>query len=128
MERDAATSSTPLMPPTNAPVPYREFEPNGRGLAALTGFLLGLACLLPLALLLLAPATSPFAVYFFLLIIFFLFFFFACGCAAGLGGEYLFLVTSLAQSQMYWASLVIVSLVVSAAGVVVDPDVLASVP
>ena len=58
------------MPPTNAPVPYREFEPNGRGLAALTGFLLGLACLLPLALLLLAPATSPFAVYFFLLIIF----------------------------------------------------------
>ena len=37
MERDAATSSTPLMPPTNAPVPYREFEPNGRGLAALTG-------------------------------------------------------------------------------------------
>ena len=34
MERDAATSSTPLMPPTNAPVPYREFEPNGRGLAA----------------------------------------------------------------------------------------------
>ena len=70
MERDAATASTPLMPAQNALVPYREFEPNGRGLAALTGFLLGLACLLPLGLLLLAPATSPFAVYFFLLIIF----------------------------------------------------------
>ena len=50
---------------------WREFtHPNGRGLAALTGFGLGFSCILSVCLLLLAPTTSPFAVYFFLLVLF----------------------------------------------------------
>ena len=52
------------------PVPWLEFESNGRGLAALTGFLLGLSCTLSLALLLLLPSAATFAIYFFLLVLF----------------------------------------------------------
>jgi protein-S-isoprenylcysteine O-methyltransferase len=70
-------TSAPLLGPEQrpassaAPMPWREYtDPNGRGLAVVTGFLLGLACVIPWTLLLLAPSTSPFAAYFLLLVFF----------------------------------------------------------
>ena len=55
----------------SAPVAWAEFShPNGRGRAALTGFLLGAALIVVPLLLLLLPSAAPFAVYFALLICF----------------------------------------------------------
>ena len=81
--RDAARSHlcrgvramAPRLSASNEPPrAWHEFtDPNGRGLAALTGFLLGLSCTLPLALLLLVPSASPFALYFLLLVLFHVF-------------------------------------------------------
>jgi len=74
MEPEPPTSAPLLGRPSTAtrtpPQPWAEFAHNGRGLAALTGFLLGLSCMLPLLLLLLLPSAAPFAVYFFLLVLF----------------------------------------------------------
>lgn len=45
-------------------------DPNGRGLATLTGFLLGVSTSLSVLLLLLLPSAAPFGVYFALLVVF----------------------------------------------------------
>ena len=53
------------------PIAWIEFtDANGRGMAVLTGFLLGLSCSLCVLLFFLLPSAMPFAVYFFLLVCF----------------------------------------------------------
>ena len=78
MERDSPTSA-PLLassPGSGAstrkkPVAWREFtDPNGRGIAVLTGFALGVLTNVTAVLLLGMPSTTPFAVYFSLLVLF----------------------------------------------------------
>ena len=76
MERTSPTSAPLLSAATvdasrKKPEAWREFtDPNGRGTATLTGFLLGVATNVTAVLLILAPSSSPFAVYLGLLIIF----------------------------------------------------------
>jgi len=53
------------------PVAWREYtESNGRGLAVLTGFLLGVSCMATPLLLMLLPSAAPWAIYFALLVCF----------------------------------------------------------
>ena len=61
---------TPSPRPATRPWLIEFGSPNGRGLAACTSFLLGLAAGASLLVPLLCPSASPFAVYFFLLILF----------------------------------------------------------
>ena len=66
-----ASPTTPGGRAMPRPMAWFEFsEPNGRGLASLTSFLLRLAAGLTVVLFVLAPSAAPFAIYFFLLIIF----------------------------------------------------------
>ena len=79
MERKSPTSA-PLLPSGTGtaadttrkkPVAWREFtDPNGRGTAALTGFLLGVVTNVTAVLVLALPSSAPFAVYLSLLTLF----------------------------------------------------------
>lgn len=66
-EASAGAAAAARLPPAA----WAEFtDPNGRGLAVLTGFLLGVSCSVTPLLLLLLPSAAPWAVYFLLLICF----------------------------------------------------------
>ena len=71
---EAAAAREPYGSPTGRrrpPVAWFEFiDPNGRGLAVLTAFLLGVSCSATPLLLLLLPSAAPWAVYFTLLVCF----------------------------------------------------------